>query len=364
MSKLSENISNKWNKAAKSTRRRLVLGAYSFAVILIAACLVFAYESPDTAFEINPNSSSTTEKSSNSAIIDKTREVDLASIVAAEAQLSVKNNVSERAISIYAKSEISQTDEAVITKPTLSIASGNNALTTYTTVEGDDASSVATKFGLTSQTIKWANNLTSDAIAAGIDLTVPVVDGVIYVVKDGDSIEGLADKYGSSSSAILSQNNIDELSIGETILIPGGILPTNERPGYTSYTAATSVSNNRGSSYTLSIGTTQAGNNYSYGYCTWYAYNRRVELGLPAYRSLGNANTWDDRARAAGITVSRIPIAGAIFQTDAGYYGHVGIVESVNPDGTINISDMNGIAGWGRRGTRDGVSPSGYWFIY
>jgi surface antigen len=79
---------------------------------------------------------------------------------------------------------------------------------------------------------------------------------------------------------------------------------------------------------------------------------------------LGNANTWDDRSRAAGITVSSKPIPGAIFQTDAGYYGHVGIVESVNADGTINISDMNGIAGWNRVGFRNNVSPYSYVYIY
>jgi surface antigen len=78
----------------------------------------------------------------------------------------------------------------------------------------------------------------------------------------------------------------------------------------------------------------------------------------------GNANTWDSSARGAGYTVSRTPRAGAVFQTDSGYYGHVGIVESVNPDGTINISDMNGIAGWNRVGYKNNVSPGGYWFIY
>ena len=366
MSKLSEKVSYKWNKVDRKLRRRLVLASYCFAAVLIVVGLFFAYRAPEMAFESNTGNN-IDKPNNNSAIIDKTREVDLASMVAASARLSVQNNVSERAISIYAKSEIAQTDETVITKPTLSIASGNNALTTYTTVEGDNANSVAVKFGLTSQTIKWANNLATDIINPGINLTIPVVDGVVYVVKEGDSAESLAEKYGGSPSAILAQNNLDVLSVDETILIPNGVLPTNERPGYTTQTSsANRIGSYRGgySSYILSIGTTRAGNNYSYGYCTWYAYNRRVELGLPAYRSLGNANTWDNRARAAGITVSRIPIAGSIFQTDAGYYGHVGIVESVNPDGTINISDMNGIAGWGRVGHKNGVSPSGYWFIY
>jgi surface antigen len=120
------------------------------------------------------------------------------------------------------------------------------------------------------------------------------------------------------------------------------------------------------SSYTYSNPNARAmaGNRYSYGYCTWYAYNRRAQLGRPIGSFWGNANTWDSNAAAGGWTVSYIPIPGAVFQTDSGYYGHVGIVESVNPDGTINISDMNGIAGWNNVGYRSNVNPGLYTYIY
>ena len=53
------------------------------------------------------------------------------------------------------------------------------------------------------------------------------------------------------------------------------------------------------------------------------------------------------------------PQAGDIFQTNSGYYGHVGIVDSVNADGTITISDMNGRAGWGVVGSYT-IGPSEY----
>ena len=43
--------------------------------------------------------------------------------------------------------------------------------------------------------------------------------------------------------------------------------------------------------------------------------------------------------------------AGAVAQTDAGYEGHVAIVEAVSDDGTqMKYSDMNGLAGFGRVG--------------
>ena len=73
----------------------------------------------------------------------------------------------------------------------------------------------------------------------------------------------------------------------------------------------------------------------------------------------GNANTWDNYARASGWTVSSTPKAGAVFQTDVGWAGHVGIVEEVYPDGTMLVSDMNGFAGFNRVGFAK-VSQSAY----
>ena len=55
----------------------------------------------------------------------------------------------------------------------------------------------------------------------------------------------------------------------------------------------------------------------------------------------GNANHWDDAARASGIPVNNGPAVGAIAQTDAGNWGHVAWVESVNAGGTVTIEDYN-----------------------
>ena len=55
----------------------------------------------------------------------------------------------------------------------------------------------------------------------------------------------------------------------------------------------------------------------------------------------GNAYNWDDRARSAGYTVNHTPAAGTIGQVDSGPYGHVFWVESVNSDGSINVTEYN-----------------------
>jgi surface antigen/peptidoglycan hydrolase CwlO-like protein len=62
---------------------------------------------------------------------------------------------------------------------------------------------------------------------------------------------------------------------------------------------------------------------------------------MPYWGGVGNANQWDDDARAAGIPVDSSPRPGDIAISNAGYYGHAMYVESVNDDGTINVSQYN-----------------------
>ncbi|HMH31210.1 MAG TPA: CHAP domain-containing protein [Methylomirabilota bacterium] len=59
------------------------------------------------------------------------------------------------------------------------------------------------------------------------------------------------------------------------------------------------------------------------------------------WSSQGNANQWDDNARAAGIPVDGSPRAGDVAISNSGAYGHAMYVESVNGNGTINISQYN-----------------------
>ncbi len=83
------------------------------------------------------------------------------------------------------------------------------------------------------------------------------------------------------------------------------------------------------------------------GNCTWYANGRAKQLGRNATRvdrMLGNAGEWFDDAKAAGITISSKPEVGAIAQWDVSGkrpYGHVAVVEQVNSDGTVLISESS-----------------------
>ncbi len=71
-------------------------------------------------------------------------------------------------------------------------------------------------------------------------------------------------------------------------------------------------------------------------YAGWKAYEY---YGIaPAW---GNAYSWDDRARELGYTVDKNPAPNTIGQVDGGAYGHVFWVESVNADGSINVTEYN-----------------------
>ena len=84
---------------------------------------------------------------------------------------------------------------------------------------------------------------------------------------------------------------------------------------------------------------------------------------MPYWGGRGNANQWDDNARSAGIPVDSTPRPGSVAVSNSGYYGHVMWVESVNPNGTINVSQYN----WGLDGRYSeayNLSPAGLVFIH
>ena len=71
-------------------------------------------------------------------------------------------------------------------------------------------------------------------------------------------------------------------------------------------------------------------------YAGWKAYEA---YGVAA--AWGNAYSWDDGARRAGYVVDKNPAPGTIGQVDGYPYGHVFWVESVNSDGSINVTEYN-----------------------
>ncbi len=105
----------------------------------------------------------------------------------------------------------------------------------YKVENGDTLSSIAQKKGLSTDTIKWANDLTSDTIKPGDILKILPVSGVSHTVKSGDSLESVAKKYTAEEQAIVDFpfNDIPDdfkLKVGQLLIVPDGSPPEVKAP--------------------------------------------------------------------------------------------------------------------------------------
>jgi len=93
----------------------------------------------------------------------------------------------------------------------------------YTVQNGDTVSTIARRFGLTVNTILWANNLTAfSLIRPGNKLTILPYSGILYTVKKGDTLAKIAKTYNIEVEKILSCNNLgNSLGVGKKIVLPG-----------------------------------------------------------------------------------------------------------------------------------------------
>lgn len=105
---------------------------------------------------------------------------------------------------------------------------GSSDIRVYTVREGDTLSRVAEMFGVTTNTILWANDLPkATQIQPDDTLVILPVAGVQHEIKSGDTIGSIAKKYDGEAEEILRYNEMssaDQITVGDTIIIPGGTL--------------------------------------------------------------------------------------------------------------------------------------------
>ena len=107
-------------------------------------------------------------------------------------------------------------------------------ITEYKVQEGDTVSTIAEKFGVSTDTIRWQNNLASkDSIKVGQTLEILPTTGVAHKVKKGDTVYSIAKYYDTSSQGLVdfpfnsfANDETFELAIGQTIIVPEGIKPS------------------------------------------------------------------------------------------------------------------------------------------
>ncbi len=105
-------------------------------------------------------------------------------------------------------------------------SSGSGEISTYVVKAGDTISSVANAFGVSTNTIMWANGLTKKStLTPGSTLVILPVSGVKHTVAKGENIASIAKKYNADVADIASFNGLeatDTLNQGDVLVIPGG----------------------------------------------------------------------------------------------------------------------------------------------
>lgn len=211
----------------------------------------------------------------------------------------------------------------------------DNQITVYETQTGDTLGSIADKHDIDTNTIRWSNNLTSDTIKPGWFLVIPTVKGVLVKADEDTTIAGISRKFRCPESRIISYNGLagaDSVEPGQYVMCPDGSVPTPPKP-VTPVAAAAKRS--IGVSYSSIPDIEGTVNSFVKGNCTWYVAKKMV------VSFHGNAKAWLRNGAAAGYRTGKIPMAGSAAVFYGGPYGHVAYVESVNADGTFNISEMN-----------------------
>lgn len=132
---------------------------------------------------------------------------------------------------------------------------------------------------------------------------------IARLVKSDRSVDGFGDSKTVNAELPLNKEMMSQLSQSYAKMRPSGF---NEHHD-----------------------TGDIGNAYSFSQCTWWAYVRRHQLGLPAGSHMGDGRMWASTARRLGYWVDRNPMVGdvVVFQPGQagadGTYGHVGVVENV-----------------------------------
>jgi LysM repeat protein len=100
----------------------------------------------------------------------------------------------------------------------------STAISVYTVHKGDSLAGIAKMFGVTVNTIVWANDL-KGAIKEGQELVILPIAGVRHTVAKGDTIASLAKKYKADAGEIAQYNDLEtgaSLAVGDVVIIPDG----------------------------------------------------------------------------------------------------------------------------------------------
>jgi len=103
----------------------------------------------------------------------------------------------------------------------------------YQVQAGDTVSGIAQKFGISPETIQWANDLPQNlALKPGQTLKISPVKGVVHKVKRGDTVYTVAKYYNVDPQVVVDypfntfvNDETFELAVGQILIVPDGVMP-------------------------------------------------------------------------------------------------------------------------------------------
>ncbi|MGH7192817.1 MAG: LysM peptidoglycan-binding domain-containing protein, partial [Candidatus Saccharimonadales bacterium] len=121
--------------------------------------------------------------------LDQVSSADIALTVARASDLPETTAINNQAQSQAAEIAMASTDNNVTAKPAVvaTALKSQADIQLYSFKAGDNIPDLATRFGITSDSIRWSNNVNGDTVSVGTKLWIPPVSGIVYVVKAGDT---------------------------------------------------------------------------------------------------------------------------------------------------------------------------------
>ena len=99
----------------------------------------------------------------------------------------------------------------------------------YIVQPGDNLSSIADKFNISTETILGANSLNkSSLLQIGQKLVILPISGVIHHISKGDTISQISATYKAKADDILVFNDLSgegDIYVGDILIIPNGVMP-------------------------------------------------------------------------------------------------------------------------------------------
>lgn len=94
-----------------------------------------------------------------------------------------------------------------IGNPQSSVIVNRDGLIVYKVQKGDTLSSIAANFGISLNTVMWANkDIRSNALKVGQEILVLPVSGIIHQTQSGETLQSIASFYGISETRIIKYN--------------------------------------------------------------------------------------------------------------------------------------------------------------